>query len=678
MIASTNKIAGNKGLMVQGVLLLIFVLALGFTFSYIATETKHDKEYIRLAGEQRVLSQRIVKDAVEASSANVEAFKQLKQVKNGFEQNLKYLTEGNPDLGLPPTPATGADDSSPGMKLMQMSKLWGDYRKQADTILKAEGTIRMLSEFVGAVNEAMPNLLAVSDEVVSIMIESGANASQVYVASRQLMLIPRISVNANKVLQGGQGAASAADRFGRDAALFGRVLDAMLKGNLKMNIRRVRDPDARDKLKEVSDQFETVHDLVGRILDQTPTLFKAQEASNAMVAKSEMLLKDATGLMDAYSAQEDLRFVKPIYGYVFGLVALALLIMIGFTLIRDTRRRESAAGEANQRNQAAIMRLLDEIGDLASGDLTAQATVTEDITGAIADAINYTIDALRRLVSTINETTVQVSSAAQETQATAMHLAEASDHQAEQITAASAAINEMAISIEHVSNNSAESSKVANKSVDIAKKGTDAVQDTIRGMDSIREQIQETSKRIKRLGESSQQIGDMVELINDIADQTNILALNAAIQAAMAGESGRGFAVVADEVQRLAEKSTDATKQIEALVKTIQSDTNEAVASMENSTSGVVSGAQLALKAGEALEEIENVSEHLADLTQSITDSAQQQAVAASSISESMNVIQEVTTQTSAGTNETSASIGNLAELSNELRKSVSGFKLPD
>jgi len=678
MIASTNKIAGNKGLMIQVGLLLIFLLALGLTFSYVSREAKHDKDYIRLAGEQRVLSQRIVKDAVEASSANVEAFKQLKEVKNSFEQNLKFLTEGNSDLGLPPTPAASDDENSPGLRLMRVSKLWGDYRKHADTILKAEGTIRMLSEFVGAVNEAMPNLLAVSDEVVSIMIESGANASQVYVASRQLMLIPRISVNANKVLQGGQGAASAADRFGRDAALFGRVLDAMLKGNLKMNIRRVRDPDARDKLKEVSDQFETVHDLVGRILDQTPTLFKAQEASNAMVAKSEKLLKDTTDLMNTYASQEDLRFIKPLYGYVFGLAALGLLIFIGFSLIRDTGRREVAAAEANQRNQAAIMRLLDEIGDLASGDLTAQATVTEDITGAIADAINYTIDALRRLVSTINETTVQVSSAAQETQATAMHLAEASDHQAEQITAASAAINEMAISIEHVSNNSAESSKVANKSVEIAKKGADAVQDTIRGMDSIREQIQETSKRIKRLGESSQQIGEMVELINDIADQTNILALNAAIQAAMAGESGRGFAVVADEVQRLAEKSTDATKQIEALVKTIQSDTNEAVASMESSTSGVVSGAQLALKAGEALEEIENVSAHLADLTQSITDSAQQQAVAASSISESMNVIQEVTTQTSAGTNETSASIGNLAELSNELRKSVSGFKLPD
>ncbi|MCG6968252.1 MAG: methyl-accepting chemotaxis protein [Gammaproteobacteria bacterium] len=672
MSAFDSKLSVDKIQVVIGAALLASLVALAFITTKVASDSSHDKEYISLAGEQRVLSQSIVKDAVEASSANVEAFKNLKQGRNDFKTILEQLSNGNPETGLPGAP------EAVQAELEKVTKQWNKFEQSATTILDAEGTIRMLSEFVGAVNETMPTLLAVSDEVVSIMIESGANASQVYVAARQLMLIPRISVNANKVLQGGQGAASAADRFGRDAALFGRVLDAMLKGNRKMNIQRVRDPDARDKLAEVSELFETVHDLVGRILDQTPTLFEAQKASNSMVQDSKMFLDLTTNLMNALTDLEDSRIISGTVGTVVGGIAVILLVLFSASIVRTTRQRLAETADTNRRNQDAIMRLLDEIGDLASGDLTAQATVTEDITGAIADAINYAIDALRRLVSTINETTVQVSSAAQETQATAMHLAEASDHQAEQITAASAAINEMAISIEHVSANSLESSNVAHKSVDIAKKGAQAVQDTIHGMDEIREQIQETSKRIKRLGESSQEIGDMVELINDIADQTNILALNAAIQAAMAGESGRGFAVVADEVQRLAEKSTDATKQIEALVKTIQSDTKEAVASMEQSTAGVVKGAQLALRAGESLEEIENVSAHLADLTQSITESAQQQATAAASISDSMNVIQEVTTQTSAGTNETSASIGNLAELANELRKSVSGFKLPE
>ncbi|AFJ02908.1 type IV pilus biogenesis protein PilJ [Methylophaga frappieri] len=331
----------------------------------------------------------------------------------------------------------------------------------------------------------------------------------------------------------------------------------------------------------------------------------------------------------------------------------------------------------NRHNQDAILRLLDEMGDLADGDLTVSATVTEDITGAIADSVNYTIDALRSLVEQINSTTLQVASAAQETQATALHLTDASDHQAQQITEVSSAITSMAGSIEQVSQNASQSQEVARQSVSLAVQGNSAVKKSIQGMDTIREQIQETAKRMKRLGESSQQIGEIVELINDIAEQTNILSLNAAIQAAMAGEAGRGFAVVADEVQRLAERSGHATRQIDALVKTIQSDTSEAISSMEQSTAQVVSGAKLSQDAGTSLEQIETVSQQLAELINNISDNARQQANAAVSTSESMNVIQEITMQTSTGTNESAAAIGRLLQLTNELRKSVSGFKLP-
>ena len=331
----------------------------------------------------------------------------------------------------------------------------------------------------------------------------------------------------------------------------------------------------------------------------------------------------------------------------------------------------------NRHNQDAILQLLDEMGDLADGDLTVTATVTEDITGAIADSVNYTVDALRDLVENINSTTVQVSSAAQETQATAIHLTDASEHQTQQITEVSSSISDMAKSIEQVSQNASQSSEVAKQSVQFAAQGTQAVKKAISGMDTIREHIQETSKRIKRLGESSQEIGDIVELINDIAEQTNILSLNAAIQATMAGEAGRGFAVVADEVQRLAERSSNATKQIDALVRTIQSDTNEAISSMEQSTSGVVSGAKLSQDAGASLEQIEAVSHQLADLINNISDAAKQQAQAAIGTSDNMNVIQEIAIQTSTGTNESAASIGRLLDLTDELRKSVSGFTLP-
>ncbi|MTI62795.1 methyl-accepting chemotaxis protein [Methylophaga sp.] len=359
------------------------------------------------------------------------------------------------------------------------------------------------------------------------------------------------------------------------------------------------------------------------------------------------------------------------------ILTLVMAVRLSFPSIRSLKTSMDEMELQNRHNQDAILRLLDEMGDLADGDLTVSATVTEDITGAIADSVNYTIDALRSLVEQINSTTLQVASAAQETQATALHLTDASEHQAQQITEVSSAITQMAGSIEQVSENASQSSEVAKQSVSLAVQGNTAVKKAIRGMDTIREQIQETSKRIKRLGESSQQIGDIVELINDIAEQTNILSLNAAIQAAMAGEAGRGFAVVADEVQRLAERSSNATRQIDALVKTIQSDTSEAIASMEQSTSEVVSGAKLSQDAGTSLEQIEAVSQQLAELINNITANAKQQATAAVSTSENMNVIQEITMQTSTGTNESAAAIGRLLDLTNELRKSVSGFKLP-
>ena len=351
------------------------------------------------------------------------------------------------------------------------------------------------------------------------------------------------------------------------------------------------------------------------------------------------------------------------------------------------RRRQEAEAEAeserarqiqeeNERNQIAILRLLDELGDLADGDLTVNATVSEDFTGAIADSVNFAIDQLRQLVLVINSTADRVSQSSEQTQMNAVELAAASEHQAQEIAGVSAAINEMTVSIDQVSNNAAESATVAQRSVAISYNGAEVVQRSIEGMNVIRDQIQETSKRIKRLGESSQEIGDIVGLINDIADQTNVLALNAAIQASMAGEAGRGFAVVADEVQRLAERSANATKQIETLVKTIQADTSEAVMSMESTTSEVVRGARLAKDAGEALEEVQTVSNTLADLIQNISNAALQQAESAGHISHTMNIIQDITSQTSSGTMATARSIGELSEMAAALQESVTGFKI--
>lgn len=366
-----------------------------------------------------------------------------------------------------------------------------------------------------------------------------------------------------------------------------------------------------------------------------------------------------------------------VFVFIVGMICLVLLLVFANKWGGKVKQQLSAVDEQNRRNQQAILLLLDEMTNLAEGDLTVHTTVTEDITGAIADSVNYSIDALRNLVHTINNTSKQVASAADVTHESTQKLTTSSEKQAREIANVTSAVSEMAKSIEQVSDHAKSSADVAQQSVGIAHKGAQAVSRTIDGMDTIREQIQETSKRIKRLGESSQEIGDIVGLIDEIADQTNILALNAAIQASTAGEAGRGFAVVADEVQRLAERAGTATKQIEALVKTIQSDTNEAVISMEQSTSNVVSGARLAENAGEALVEIESVSDNLAALIQNITDATDKQTIAASNVTKTMNVIQEITMQTSDSASNTASWVGKLKNLGQDLKRSVAGFKLP-
>ncbi len=370
--------------------------------------------------------------------------------------------------------------------------------------------------------------------------------------------------------------------------------------------------------------------------------------------------------------------------YVLALLALLGLFGLAAGALGVVAIADAGGSAATQKtasapvaDQEAIMRLLDDISALAEGDLTIDPVVTEDITGTIADSIGYTVGALRELVSTINSTAEQVVDASEDSLATAKNLTQASQTQTKQILSATEAIQKVVLSIQSVSRDARRASEVTQRSVQVANKGNDAVRRNIEGMGSIREQIQETSKRIKRLGESSQEIGDIVELINDIAEQTNTLALNASIQAAMAGDAGRGFAVVADEVQRLAERSAGATRQIEALVRTIQADTNEAVISMEKSTSGVVSGARLAENAGGALEEIETVSQQMSELINGMTAQTERQTQDASHISETMGSIREITEQTAAGTQATGRAIARMAELGVQLRASVSGFTLP-
>ncbi|MGP0011934.1 methyl-accepting chemotaxis protein, partial [Pseudomonas sp.] len=579
--------------------------------------------------------------------------------------------KGDPATGLPAAPPAVRTE----MHAVQQD--WENLLRNTDAILASEQTVLSLHQVAATLAETVPQLQVEYEKVVEILLQRGAPAAQVAMAQRQSLLAERILGAVNTVLAGDETSSQAADAFGRDAARFGQVLNGMLQGNATLKITQVEDKDARARLGDIAELFEFVSGSVDEILETSPQLFQVRESAGNIFSLSQTLLDEASHLANGFENLAGERSLDTIGGYVLGLLALASIILIGLVMVRETNRQLHETAEKNERNQHAIMRLLDEIEDLADGDLTVTASVTEDFTGTIADSINYSVDQLRDLVATINLTAGQVAAAVQETQATAMQLAEASEHQAQQISEASTAISDMAESIDQVSANAAESSAVAERSVEIANKGNEVVHNTIHGMDNIREQIQDTAKRIKRLGESSQEIGDIVSLIDDIADQTNILALNAAIQASMAGDAGRGFAVVADEVQRLAERSSAATRQIETLVRAIQTDTNEAVISMEQTTTEVVRGARLAQDAGVALEEIEGVSKTLAALIQSISNAAQQQTTSAGQISLTMNVIQQITTQTSSGSTATADSIGNLAKMASQLRRSVSGFTLP-
>ena len=645
------------------------LLGVGFNTYIVLRDAVFDAQYLELTGELRVLSQQISTSSRQATAGEGPAFKQLSNARSQFSQTIGEMSSAAQSAS---SPGTMLDSG-----LVSLKGLWQDVNIASTTIVENRERILFLHEVAKNLNDDIPVLQFEYDKVVSILLSSGAPASQVAVAQRQSWLAERIARNVDKMLQGQEVAKEAANQFNEDASRFGEVLKAMSEGNLAMKISRVSDNNARASLQEISKLFERVSGSIDEIFLASPDLLKAKQAAEEIVVDAPNMMASTNALADTINTLGDERNVSGVTALLFVAIMLFGMTAIGFEIFKNTRQRLRETAQTNERNQNAILRLLDELADLADGDLTATATVTEDFTGAIADSINFTIDQLRVLVSQINDTALKVSAAAEETQSTALHLAEASEHQAQEIAGASAAVNEMAVTIDQVSSNASESTSVAERSVEIANNGAEVVQNTITGMDNIREQIQETSKRIKRLGESSQEIGDIVSLINDIADQTNILSLNAAIQASMAGDAGRGFAVVADEVQRLAERSSAATKQIEALVKTIQSDTNEAVTSMEQTTAEVVRGANLAQSAGTALEEIETVSQELAELIQNISNAARQQALSAGHISNTMNVIQEITTQTSSGTAATANSIGNLAGMANELRGSVAGFKLP-
>jgi twitching motility protein PilJ len=647
----------------------------------------------QVASDALMHSQRIGKAAPNAVQGSAEGFRQLEESRKELNNDIRLMTRGGTYQGR----EIGEPRAELAPVVAAASKQWSATDIAADTILTLKSDLSGVDKTLRKLNTMSPDLLARTEEITALKLQRGGTGRELAALGGLSMLTQRMSRGASEFLTAGGISSETAFQLGRDTTVFRSTVDGFLNGSAPLGIAAVRDADLREKFTALKGDFEEYQKLVTAILNKLDKFSAAKTAEQLIFNDNEALRQRLSVLQQAYREDQDsldLTFWLMVAG---GLLTLMTAAAIGRVLLMDShnrtrgadrrrqeaeamrqqsQRQEEEAKAMNDQNQAAILRLMNELQEVADGDLTVQATVSEDITGAIADSVNYTVEELRGLVGRVTATAEQVTKASTHAQTIASNLLQASQRQSREIQDASATVAKMANEITDVSRSASESADVARQSVAAAQQGSTAVENAIKGMHEIRDQIQDTSKRIKRLGESSQEIGEITELISDITEQTNVLALNAAIQAASAGEAGRGFSVVAEEVQRLAERSAEAAKQIGALVRTIQTDTHDAVAAMEKSTQGVVEGARLSDAAGTALNDISQVSNHLAELISGISLATGQQATSANGVANDIQHILTVTEQTQDGTQQTAQSIHKLSVLAQELKNSVARFRI--
>ena len=676
-------------------LLLFAVVVLSAVVFFVLNKTDKVGQQVAASGQALMQSQRLAKSASQALIGSPPAFVEVRESSDILSGNVVAFRQG----GGGDISGSGANQQAATMdalgpqyqeQLGQLGPVVERARANAEVILGQQKTLTQVGDALRSINRQSSDLLEIAETVSSLKLQLGAPATEISASGQLVMLTQRIGKSANEFLTMEGVSPEAVFLLGKDLNTFKEIADGLLNGSTELRLKASNDPQIRERLEALLKLYEQTRTEAGAILGNLQGLVSAREAQASIIADSEPLRIGLEKLQNELSSG----------GGVGGTELVALLLSALFTLLcggglaylqlQDSRQQQLVAeGEkvvaesqqqdakrVNDANQAAILRLMNELQTVAEGDLTQQATVTEDITGAIADSVNYTVEELRSLVGNVQATATRVAQTTSAVESTSTELLAASTEQLREIRETGQSVLDMAQRINQVSGQAQESAHVARTSLQAAESGLQAVQDAIGGMNSIRDQIQETSKRIKRLGESSQEIGEITELISDITEQTNVLALNAAIQAASAGEAGRGFSVVAEEVQRLAERSADATRQIAALVKAIQTDTQDAVAAMERSTQGVVEGAKLSDNAGTALSEIDRVSRRLAELIEQISSATLREAESANVVAGNIQHIFAVTEQTGEGTRSTAQQVRELSAMAEELRQSVSRFKI--
>ena len=666
------------------VILAISGMALVGSFGWVLRENDRAAQQVAATGQALMQAQRVAKSGTQALLGVPHAFIELKNSVQVFASNARGLAQGDAALNLVPVKESYQADVQAMLKQAETTE------KNAKAVLKQEDVLIKVAQALRNVNQQSSALLDLSETVGSLLMQDKIIREEIEAITQMGMLTQRIGKSANE-FQSIEGVnPEAVFLLGKDLNTFQEIVKGLLTGNEELGLPGTANPQARQQLTTLLAQYEATRADAETILSNLQGLVSAREAQSAVVGDSEPLREKLEALQQRLSADAGVGLVQ--LAVLGGLALIVLLSGIGIARValldsrqrqqqaeqqqREARLQEQEAKRINDANQAAILRLMNELQNLADGDLTQEATVTEDITGAIADSVNYTVEELRLLVGSVQKTASQVVDTTTQVDNTSAQLLAISTEQLREIRGTGQAILDMAQRITEVSAQAQSSAEVANQSLLSAEQGQKAVQDTIGGMNAIRDQMQETSKRIKRLGESSQEIGEITELISDITEQTNVLALNAAIQAASAGEAGRGFSVVAEEVQRLAERSGEATRQIATLVRTIQTDTQDTVAAMERATLGVVEGARLSDSAGAALAEIHSVSRRLAQLIDEISKTTQHEASLANEVADDIQHIFVVTEQTGEGTRSTAEQVRELARMAQELRQSVTRFRI--
>ncbi len=669
----------------QRILSLLLVAAfvvLAVAVYWVISQTNRAAAQVGATGQALMQSQRVAKSVSQALIGSPEAFTELKEASSALTSNVQGLKAGNDTV-----PALGDEYSE---SLGAISTLVDRADKNANVVLGQQKTLTQVGTSLRTVSRQSSDLLEVAETISSLKLQQNASAAEISAAGQLVMLTQRIGKSANEFMTMEGVSPEAVFLLGKDLNSFREIAQGLLNGSQELRLPPARDEQTRERLGALLKMYEETRTLAGGILGNLQGLVSAREAQTAVVADSEPLRKDLEALQTSLSSESGLTWKSFLALLIPAVVAVLAAVGFGYVQLRESRERQGMAElqrhsaeqqqleskRVNDANQAAILRLMNELQTVAEGDLTQEATVTEDITGAIADSVNYTVEELRSLVGNVQSTATRVAQTTSRVETTSTELLATSTEQLREIRETGQSVLDMAARINDVSAQAQESASVARQSLVAAESGLTAVQNAIGGMNAIRDQIQETSKRIKRLGESSQEIGEITELIADITEQTNVLALNAAIQAASAGEAGRGFSVVAEEVQRLAERSGDATRQIAALVKAIQTDTQDAVAAMERSTQGVVEGARLSDNAGTALSEIDQVSRKLAELIEQISASASKEANQANEVASNIQHIFAVTEQTGESTRTTANQVRELARMADELRQSVARFKI--